>query len=145
MGPRRWAPLLCAALVVLAGCSTGAQRACTAMGGYDGVHFEVPASVWPPSAPLPLRARYCAGEACQEAAVETHGDAWFFAYNDQLSEVVVTARLSVVDAAGAPVLEASTSVAPELVDINGGGCGPMVWQARAVAAADGTLSAVPVD
>ena len=144
MSSRRSTLVNLALLALLTACTSSEQpRACTGMGGYDGVQFE--ASAIPAIGPLPRQATFCAGLACQDRTVETYQDSSFFAYNDQLSEIPVTARLSVLDAAGAVLLDASTTLTPVLIDINGGGCGPLVWQARAVAAADGTLLAAPVE
>jgi hypothetical protein len=101
-------------------------------------------SALPVSAPLPWQSTSCAGTVCQDQVIDDHESTWLGVENDQLGAGPVTARLKVVAADGTVLVDSATEVTPERVDVNGNGCGPVIWTARVAVGVDGSLAAAPV-
>ncbi|WP_432543469.1 hypothetical protein [Kineococcus sp. SYSU DK002] len=126
--------------MLLSGCSLE-SKSCSTAGGASGVLFE--ASALPTTAPLPWQATFCADDVCHDGVVDDYDSIWFDAENDQLGTDPVTAHLKVVAADGAVLADSTTELTTSRHDVNGNGCGPIVWRAGAVVGADGTLTAAP--
>ncbi|MEZ0163556.1 hypothetical protein AB2L27_02105 [Kineococcus sp. LSe6-4] len=118
------------------------SRACTTLGGSSGVIFD--GSALPTSAPLPWQSTSCAGDVCQDQVIDDHQSIWPGVENDRRGADPVTARLKVVAADGTVLVDSATQVTPERVDVNGNGCGPVIWTARVTVGVDGSLAAAPV-
>ena len=111
------------------------------MGGTSGLGFD--ASALPTTAPLPWQTTSCADDVCQDRVVESYEETQLNVENDQLGEGPATARLKVVAADGTALVDSTTEVTPQRRDVNGRGCGPFIWTANVLVAADGTLTAAP--
>jgi hypothetical protein len=121
----------------LTGCSTSEDRACALVGGSSGVAFDLSG--------LPLTdqtsVRACVGEVCTETQVGV-GDGFTGVDDETLTkEGTVDVSLRVADAVGSVVFDATGTATSHRVDVNGNGCGPIVYRADVVAGADGTLTA----
>ncbi|MFD0481860.1 hypothetical protein ACFQ46_04560 [Kineococcus sp. GCM10028916] len=121
----------------LTGCSTSEGRACTLMGGSSGVAFDL--NGLPLTDPTSVRA--CVGEVCTEAQVGVGSG--FVGVDDETltKEGTVDVSLRVADAVGSVVFDATGTATLHRVDVNGNGCGPIVYRADVVAGTDGTLTA----
>lgn len=140
MRPRWWLLLSCGLLALLPACGLESKD-CTTIGGVSGVSFD--ASALPTTAPLPWQATSCADDVCQDQVVDDYQNTWLYAENDQLNGDPVTAHLKIVSADGAVLVDSAAQAIPRRHDVNGNGCGPLIWVAGAVVGADGTLTAAP--
>ncbi|WP_328294209.1 hypothetical protein OG218_15955 [Kineococcus sp. NBC_00420] len=133
----RWSPVPLLAVALLGACSLTEQRDCTVMGGSSGAGFDL--SGLPLTDPTSVRA--CVGEVCTEAQVGV--GTGFVGVDDETltKEGTVDVSLRVADAVGSVVFDATGTATLHRVDVNGHGCGPIVYRADVVAAADGTLGA----
>jgi hypothetical protein len=101
------------------------------MGGSSGVWFDVGTLEGSRTA---LHA--CARDVCVDGPTTST-----FVTDDSLTEpATVPVSLRITDAAGTVLFDATGTAALERVDVNGNGCGPIVFTGAVSARGDGTLA-----